>query len=89
MLANYYYYTSLNKSSARMFWICEKVRHTDTRGVFTYDQYANRVRITKPFHIRAMDAAATLNIDYQRIHPYYTSSHPPWMLKKIRPDTEM
>jgi hypothetical protein len=32
-----------------------------------YDQYANRIRITKPFHIRAMDAVATLNIDYQRI----------------------
>jgi hypothetical protein len=36
-----------------------------------------------------MDAAATLNIDYQRISQYYTSFDPPWMLKQIRPDTEM
>jgi hypothetical protein len=36
-----------------------------------------------------MDAAATLNIDYQRIRQYYTSFHPQWMLKQILPDTEM
>jgi hypothetical protein len=36
-----------------------------------------------------MDAAATLNIDFQRIRPYYTSFHHPWMLKQIRPDTEI
>jgi hypothetical protein len=44
--------------------------------------------ITKPFHIRAMDATATLNIDYQRIRQYYTTFRPPY-LKQIRPDTEM
>jgi hypothetical protein len=55
-----------------------------------YDQYSLRIRIRKSFHIRAMDAAATLNIDYyQRIRQYYTSLHPPWILKQIRPDTEM
>jgi hypothetical protein len=31
----------------------------------TYDQYGKRIKITKPFHIRAIHA--TLNIDYQRI----------------------
>jgi ribonuclease HI len=46
----------------------------------TNDLFANRMRITKPFHIQTMDAAAALYIDYQRIRQYYTSFHLPWMM---------
>jgi hypothetical protein len=54
-----------------------------------YDRYANRERVTKPFHIRAMNAAATLDIDYQKIRQFCPSLHPPWMLNQKRFDTEM
>jgi hypothetical protein len=44
---------------------------------------------TKNFHIRAMDTAATLDINYQKIRQLFRSLHPPWMLNQKRFDTEM
>jgi hypothetical protein len=36
-----------------------------------------------------MDAAAALDIDYQKIRQFFPSLHPPWMLNQKRSDTEM
>jgi hypothetical protein len=77
------------KTAIRTMTINEHPIKNNLEDPTTYDQYANRIRITKPFYIREMGAAVTLNIDYQWIRPYFTSFHPPWMLKHIRPDTEM
>jgi hypothetical protein len=52
----------------------------------TNDQNANWIRIRKPFHIRAMDVAATLNIT--SIIREFTNTILPWVLKWIR-DIEM
>jgi hypothetical protein len=35
------------------------------------------------FHIRAVDAAATPNFDYQKIRQYYTPFHSPWIRKML------
>jgi hypothetical protein len=51
-----------------------------------YDRYANRVRVTKLFHMRAMDAPATLDIDYQKNRQFFPSLHPPWMLNQKHSD---
>jgi hypothetical protein len=47
------------------------------RSMATNEHPIKKNWVTKPFHIRAMDAAATLDIDYQKIRQFFPSLHPP------------